>query len=130
MERQVIRKKRTARKGRSGLSEVQSGPSSLTNGDDSHTDPSLLVSTARRIGSVLGKIVVKTENSLSSRKPMSPSQKSAKGKSPQVSENSFSKADSKTQVKGAHSTHSRSTNLKRKPRAQRPASRKARTDQE
>ena len=131
MERQLVRKN-GARKRRSVLSEVQS---------DSQPDQSLLVSTARRIGSVLGKIVAKTENSLSPGKPrikltpkttVSPSRKTlAKRKSAEVSEKGSSKAVSKTQMRRAPSvSRSRSKNVKRQSRANRPASRKARSNQE
>jgi hypothetical protein len=143
MERHFVRKNATIRKPRSVLSDAQGASSNSkdsTQSDDSQPGQSLLGSTARRIGSVLGKIVARTENSFSRRKPiielpkntMGSSQKtSAKRKSPEVSEKYVSKAGSKTQVKRTLSVgHSRSKNLKRQSRVNRPASRKAPSTQE
>jgi len=143
MERHLVRKSATTRKRRSVLSDAHGASSNsrdLTHTDDSHPGQSLLGSTARRIGSVLGKIVARTENSFSRRKPrieppkttLGSSQKtSAKRKSSEVSEKNASKAVSKTQVKRALSVgHSRSKNLKRQSRTNRAASRKAPSDQE
>ena len=141
MERQLVQKNGAPRKRRSVLSEVQSGPRGLAHSDNSQRDESLLVSTARRIGSVLGKIVAKTENPLSPPRPtmaftpkttVSPSRKtSAERESPEPSKKSSYKAVSKTQVKGAHSVRrSRSKNVKQQSRANRPGPRKVRRDQQ
>ena len=138
MERRFVRRNATIGKHRSVLSDSQgtsSNSKDLTQSYASQPGQSLLRSTARRIGSVLGKIVARTENSFSRGKPrielpkttMGSSQKtSAKRNSPEVSEKNVSKAVSKTQVKRALSVgHSRSKNLKRQARTNRPASRKA-----
>ena len=72
MERQLVRKNRIPRKRRSVLGEAQSGPSNSvdrTPSDNAKPEHSLLVSTARRIGSVLGKIVARAGHSFNARKP-------------------------------------------------------------
>ena len=139
MERHIVRKNATSRKPRSVLSDAHHASSyskDSIQSDDSQPGHSLLGSTARRIGAVLGKIVARTENSFSRRKPgielpkttVGSSQKtSARGKSPQKN---VSKVVSKSQVKHALSVHSRSKNLKRQSRRNRPASRKAPRTQE
>ena len=101
MERHFVRKNATIRKPHSVLSDAQGASSNSkdsTQSDDSQPGQSLLGSTARRIGSVLGKIVARTENSFSRRKPrielpkntMGSSQKtSVKRKSLEVSKKYF-----------------------------------------
>jgi hypothetical protein len=59
--------KNAAKGSRPNLKRAQSGPSKsggLSKGDNMAPDQSLLVTTSRRIGSVLGKIVATTEQSL------------------------------------------------------------------
>jgi len=60
--------KKAAKGSRPDLKRAQSGPSKSSKGDDMAPDQSLLVTTSRRIGSVLGKIVAATEQSFA-RKP-------------------------------------------------------------
>ena len=58
--------KNAAKGSRPHLKRAQSGPSKsggLSKGDNMAPDQSLLVTTSRRIGSVLGKIVAATEQS-------------------------------------------------------------------
>ena len=58
--------KNAAKGSRPNLKRAQSGPSKsggLSKGDNLAPDQSLLVTTSRRIGSVLGKIVAATEQS-------------------------------------------------------------------
>ena len=55
--------KKAAKGSRPDLKRAQSGPSKSSKGDDMAPDQSLLVTTSRRIGSVLGKIVAATEQS-------------------------------------------------------------------
>jgi hypothetical protein len=65
MKRQNVRKP-TAKRSRPHKRTAQGGPSrsvELSKDDDMASDQSLLVTTSRRIGSVLGKIVATTEQS-------------------------------------------------------------------
>ncbi len=65
MKRQNVRKP-AAKGSRPHLRKAQGGPSEsieLSKDDDMAPDQSLLVTTSRRIGSVLGKIVATTEQS-------------------------------------------------------------------
>jgi len=140
MERQFVRKNGITHKRRS--IEAQNNPSSskdLTPGDGRQPGQTLINSTARSIGSMLGKIVARSENSFNRRKPrieptptttvISHQKTSANRKSSDVSEENVSKAVSKTQVKHALSVRrSPSKNLKRQSRANRPTSRKTRSD--
>ena len=66
MKRQSVRKP-AAKGSRPHKRAAQGGPSELvelSKDDDKASDQSLLVTTSRRIGSVLGKIVATTEQSL------------------------------------------------------------------
>jgi len=65
MKRQSVRKP-AAKGSRPHKRAAQGGPSELVelSKDDKASDQSLLVTTSRRIGSVLGKIVATTEQSL------------------------------------------------------------------
>ena len=146
MERQLIQKAGARPMSRSSLSQAQSRPSKpseFANSDRPQSDQSLLVSTARKIGSVLGKLVAKTEKSLSPRKPgielalkkkndASRSRKASvkRGSSEAGSKRSRLKVVNKSQLKSIDSVrHSPSRNVKRKSRAENLASRTARSDQ-
>ena len=73
MKRQNVRKP-AAKGSRPHLRKAQGGPSEsieLSKDDDMAPDQSLLVSTSRRIGSVLGKIVLPPSNPLHENRPNS-----------------------------------------------------------
>jgi len=140
MEPQLLRK--NAATGKRGPSSNEFQPLNReSKRDDMQLNNGLLVTTARRIGSVLGKIVARTEASLSPRRPtmeLTPKKTprtnrtrkaSARRRSSETgSEGSQLKPANKSHGKDTHSVRrSPSRNVKRK---RSPASRNARSDQE
>lgn len=138
MERQLVRKDAVTGKPQSRSSNSDA----LANSDHRQPNQSLLVTTARRIGSVVGKIIAKAENSLSPRKPriqLEPkTQSRARKASPKrrtiataPEKTHVAKPVLKTPLEERSDSASRSPlkNVKRKPRTKSLAARNARSDQ-
>ena len=141
MQRELLRKNAATGKKRPSSKESQPANNEAKR-DDMEMDHGLLVTTARRIGSVLGKIVARTEASLS---PGGPTNQVAPKKTPRANQsrksavkrgsietgsgNRHLKALSKSQLKRPL-RRSPLMKVKRKPRAESLAARNVRSNQE